>query len=85
MRQTGHAHVRAQQRCIPPLVMQWLLEYGARSSSFGAVKVQFDKRSRRELAQDVGQPIVKQLGRFLNTSLVVDPVDDRVITVMWNH
>lgn len=85
MKQTSHAHVRAQQRCIPPLVMKWLLEYGTRSPSYGAIKVQFDKRGKRALAQEVGQPIVKQLSRYLNTSLVVDPSDDTVITVMWNH
>ena len=85
MKQTAHAHVRAQQRCIPPLVMEWLLEYGARRSSFGAVRVSFDKRSKKELARDVGQPIVKQLGRFLNTSLVMDPGNEEIITVMWNH
>ena len=85
MTQTHHAQVRAQQRCIPPLVMEWLLAYGSRTTSYGAVRVSFDKRSRRELARDVGRPVVKQLGRFLNAAIVVDPTDDQVITVMWAH
>ncbi len=82
---TKHATTRAQQRCIPSLVMEWLLAYGKREPSHGAVRVSFDKRSRKELARDVGKPLVGQVGRFLSASLVVDPHSERVITVMWKH
>jgi len=85
MKLTKHAVTRAQQRCIPPLIVEWLLAYGRRSRSYGAQRVSLDKRARRELTRDVGGPVVKQLSRFLNTSLVVDPGTDEVITVMWNH
>lgn len=44
---TRHAAVRQQQRCIPPLVVDWLLSYGRRDPSSGAVKVRFDRRGRR--------------------------------------
>lgn len=85
MNQTHHAQSRAQQRCIPPLVIEWLLGYGRRRASFDAVHVSFDKQARRELARDVGLPLVKQVARFLTTSIVVDRDTDRVITVMWNN
>jgi len=85
MMQSRHAQTRAQQRCIPPLVMEWLLAYGRRLSSHGAERITFDKRSRRELARDVGVPVVKTMSRFLNTSLVVDPDTETVISVMWNR
>ena len=85
MTKTKHAAVRAQKRCVPPLVMEWLLAYGRRVPSHGAVRVSFDRRARRELARDMGKPVISQVGRFLNASLVVDASTDRVITVMWNH
>ncbi len=85
MNQTRHAQIRAQQRCIPPLVMEWLLAYGCRERSQGAVRLSFDRRSRRDLARDVGKPVINQMGRFLDTSLIVDPDTDQVITVMWNR
>jgi hypothetical protein len=83
MTSSQHAQVRAQQRCIPPLVVEWLLAYGRRTPSHGAIQVSFDKRARRELSRDVGKPMVSQVGRFLNTALVVDPDTDQLITVMW--
>jgi hypothetical protein len=49
------------------------------------VRISFDKRSRKELARDVGKPLIGQVGRFLSASLVVDPHSERVITVMWKH
>lgn len=84
MKQSRHAQLRAQQRCIPPLGLEWLLAYGSRKPSHGAQRVTFDKRARRDLARDVGSPVVSQMSRFLNTAVVVDGDSDRVITVMWN-
>jgi hypothetical protein len=65
--------------------MDWLLSYGRRLPSHGALRVSFDRQSRRDLARDVGQPVINQMGRFLDTSLIVDPDTDQVITVMWNR
>ena len=82
---TRHAMVRQQQRRIPPLVIDWLLSYGRREPSFGAEKIRFDRRARRELARDVGDCIVSMLSKYLNVALVVEPTTDRVITVEWLH
>jgi hypothetical protein len=82
---TRHARTRQQQRAIPPLIIEWLLMYGRRESSSGAVKVRFDKRAKRDLARDVGQLAVSTMSKFLRTAIVVDPETDRVITVEWLH
>ena len=82
---TRHASVRQQQRAIPPIVVDWLLSYGRREKSCGAVKVRFDKRARRELARDIGKRAVSLMSKYLTTALVVDPETDRVITVEWLH
>jgi hypothetical protein len=82
---TRHATVRQQQRCIPPLVIDWLLSYGRRIPSFGAVMVRFDRQGRKELAREVGFRVVSVMSKYLNVALVVDPDTDRVITVEWLH
>ena len=80
-----HAAVCQQQRCIPPLVIDWLLAYGRRVSSFGAVNIRFDRRGRKELAREVGDRVVSLMSKYLNAALVVDRDTDRVITVEWLH
>lgn len=82
---TRHAASRQQQRCIPPLVVDWLLAYGARIPSAGAFRVQFDRRGRKELARDVGRVVVSRLSKYLNAALVVAADSDRIITVEWLH
>ncbi|MBI5716623.1 MAG: hypothetical protein HZC37_02925 [Burkholderiales bacterium] len=82
---TRHAAVRQQQRCIPPLVVDWLLSYGSREKSFGAIKVRFDRRSRKELSRDVGRRAVSLMSKYLCAALIVDPSTDKVITVEWLH
>jgi hypothetical protein len=82
---TRHAAVRQQQRCIPPLVIDWLLAYGRRDPSVGAIKIRFDRRARKELAREVGDRVVSLMSKYLNAALVVDRDTDRVITVEWLH
>ena len=83
MNYTKHASIRVQQRCIPPLIVNWLLEYGRRERAQGADRITFDKKSRKELARDVGTPVVKQMSRYLNTCIVVDSETETMITAMW--
>lgn len=82
---TRHAAVRQQQRCIPSLVVDWLLSYGARAPSAGAIKIRFDRRGRKDLAREVGNRAVSLMSKYLNAALVVDPDTDKVITVEWLH
>ncbi len=82
---TKHAAIRQQQRSIPPLVIDWLLSYGRREKSYDAIRVSFDKKTRRNLASDVGARAVSMMSKYLATALVVDPATDRVITVEWLH
>ena len=80
---TQHAVVRRQQRCVPPLVIEWLLSYGRRESSFGAVKVRFDGRARKDLAKDVGGRVLSLMSKYLSVAIVIDRNTDEVITVEW--
>ena len=73
-----HAQVRCQQRRVPPLIIQWLLDYGAEQRSGGATKRYFDREARRRLATDYGAEVVDRLGDLLNLYLVED--EDRIVT-----
>lgn len=75
---TCHAQVRMQQRGIPPLIVEWLLEYGASEVSHGAVRRFFDKQARKRLAANVGHQVVDRLGDLLNTYVVEG--DGRLVT-----
>ncbi len=74
-----HGQRRAAQRAIPPLAIQWLLDYGRRFHSGGAEIVFFDKPGRRRLARDVGSLPLRRLGSLLDTYVVV--ADGEIITV----
>ena len=77
---THHAMERSQQRCIPPLIIYWLYQYGTRKRSTNGTKVcYFDRRSIRLIASEVGHIIVKRLSSLMNSYLVLS--GNTVITV----
>jgi hypothetical protein len=78
MNHTQHAQVRCQQRGIPPVICEWLFEYGSQMESHGATKRFFDHEARKRLAAAVGPQVVDRLGSLLNVYLVES--DERVIT-----
>lgn len=85
MRMSHHAKARKQQRCIPQLIIDWLHRYGRRDESFGAIRIWFDRRARKELAGEVGSQALAHLSKFLNAAIIVDPIDETIITVEWLH
>jgi hypothetical protein len=65
-----HASARCQQRGIPPLIREWLQEFGSEVVSHGATKRYFDHRAKKRLAAAVGAQVVDRLGGLLNVYLV---------------
>ena len=58
---TKHARIRSQQRVIPPLMVDLLLQWGTTEKvAGGATKVFFDKASRRRVQAYAG-PIASLL------------------------
>lgn len=81
MNYTRHAKIRMQQRSVPPLVVEWLADYGAcRYDHRGAEVHFFDKKARKALSREVGPQLIKQLSKYLNAYMVSDG-DAKVITV----
>jgi hypothetical protein len=78
---TTHARVRMQQRGIPPVALEVLLEYGREAHDHrGCRIVRFDKRSRRRAARALGESAFRSVERFLDAYAVVG-ADDAVVTV----
>lgn len=72
-----------QQRCVPPLIVEWLLRYGAEDRGHhGAVRRYFDKKARKALAREVGTRAVALLSPILNTYVVESGDNGSVITVV---
>jgi len=71
-----------QQRSIPPLVVNWLLEFGqTRYDHRGGIVYYFDKHSRRNLERVVGSRVVARLADYLNAYLVSSASDEALVTV----
>jgi hypothetical protein len=80
MNMTRHAQVRSQQRAIPPLIIDWLCKYGRRLTGMNGTTVCFfDRESRRCLAAEVGQIVVRRLADMLDAYVVLS--GDSIVTV----
>jgi hypothetical protein len=81
-----HASTRAQQRGVPPLILNWLLDYGAQEfDGRGGVVRYFDNKSVRHLEREVGHAPVARLSEYLRCYLVESARDGGVITVGKRH
>lgn len=78
---TKHAEIRAQQRAIPPLVDQWLDDYGCEEyDGHGGIIIFFNKDSRKKMERDFGHRPVALFSQYLNT-YKVNSMDGHTITV----
>jgi hypothetical protein len=75
-----HARIRAQQRGIPPLVVDLLLDFGATKHDHRGAEIHyFDRKSKKRLAANCGGQVVGHLGHLLDAYLVVS--DAMIVTV----
>jgi hypothetical protein len=78
---TMHAAIRAQQRCIPPMVDQLLDQYGQEEyDGHGAVILYLDKVSIRKMERDLGRRPVSRLAEYFDV-YKVKGMDGQTITV----
>ena len=91
---TQHATARAQQRGIPTLITNWLLDYGEEIyDGHGGIVRYFTRGSVRRMERDIGATPIKRLSEYLRCYLVVSSEDGVVITVgkrysnkrIWRH
>lgn len=76
---TYHADVRAQQRGIPPFILDLLLEFGSRKhDARGAEIVFFDRRARRHVEKYTGG-FFSKLNEHLDAYAIL--CEGKIITV----
>jgi hypothetical protein len=79
MKMTHHASVRCQQRAIPPILLDLLMQFGkCAPAGDGTSKMYFDKAARRRLKSYAG-PLAGVLAEHLNVYAVVGS-DNEIIT-----
>ena len=82
---TMHAETRIQQRAIPPMVIDLLMQFGSASRCGGAERLIFDKlalrRLRRHLGGDRG---LKLIDRWLNVYAIIGD-NGQLVTVAHKH
>jgi hypothetical protein len=78
-----HSKTRCQQRCIPPIVQNWLDEFGViREQRGGCLKVFFNRDSQKEMGKKYGRQFVRENKKYLNAYRVESP-NGTVITAGW--
>lgn len=80
MNMTNHAIARIQQRCISPLILDLLLQFGTREpSGEGTYKLFFNKKARKHIRAYVG-PMARAIDEHLDVYAVVSGDEGTVIT-----
>lgn len=83
---TNHANIRSQQRGIPPLVSDWLLDFGDEIyDGHGGVVRYFTPKSVRKVEKAVGREPVRRMSEFLRCYLVQSSYDGTVLTIGKRH
>lgn len=79
---TKHAVLRAQQRGVPLLIQNWLLDYGKEAfDGSGSVIRYFSRESIRRMEREIGSTPIKRLSEYLRCYLVQSSRDGAIITV----
>ena len=79
MQMSQHAAMRSQQRAIPPILVDLLLQFGTNEpAGSGATKIFFDKAARRRVKAYAG-PLAGLFNEHLDVYAVVG-TDNQVIT-----
>jgi hypothetical protein len=81
-----HARIRAQQRGIPPLIEQWLDEFGEEQyDGHGGVIRFFSRRSIRNMERIFGRAPVRRMSEYLDAYKVESTSDGGLITLGHRH
>lgn len=77
-----HAQIRSQQRGIPPLIREWLLDFGEENYDHrGAIIYYFTRDSRRRLERNFGRESIRRFHEWLDSYAVVSASDGLLISV----
>ena len=81
-----HARMRAQQRNVPQLIVEWLADFGEEQfDGHGGIIRYFSNRSVRELERTYGRRPIKLMKRWLHAYGVWSAKDSGLITAGWRR
>lgn len=76
-----HASVRAHQRGVPPIIFEWLEQFGEETfDGRGGIVRFFSHASRKRLERRFGRRFVSENRKYLDRYLVESVSDGTVIT-----
>jgi hypothetical protein len=79
---SSHASRRIQKRSVPPIVLDWLQDYGSeRYDGCGAVIRYFDRAAKARLKQACGHRFVHANKKYLAIYMVEDTGGQSLITI----
>lgn len=82
---THHAEIRAQQRALPPYVLDYLTTYGTEVAVIGGcTKYIFDGQAVRRFERELGRDsLMTQVVEKLKKAFVILAADGVVVTAGW--
>jgi hypothetical protein len=83
---SNHASHRIQKRSIPPMVIDWLHEYGSKQyDGHGAVIRYFDRSAKARLSTACGRKFVNRNKKYFAVYMIEDTTGNSVITVGYRN
>jgi hypothetical protein len=83
---SNHASRRVQKRSVPPIVLDWLRDYGSEQyDGRGAVIRYFDRAAKARLEQVCGRRFVQMNKKYLAAYIIEDTAGRSVITVGYRN
>ena len=81
---TNHSQLRNQQRCIPPIIHDWLSNFGEeRYDGHGGIKIFFSQKSIKRMGKEFGHNFVCENKKYFSIYRVESSSDGTVITTGW--
>ena len=78
---TNHAFIRAQQRSLPPVVVEWLMNFGEEQHlGSGLTRYTFSRRSWRRLEAHLGRVGLTEQDKVKSAYVIVAD-DSSVVTI----
>ena len=75
----NHSKIRRQQRCIPRLIIEWLLEFGEVVRSHGADLYYFSKKSKKAIRRYAGRRPMQMMKQYMDAYLIYK--DGCIVTI----
>ena len=81
-----HASRRMQKRSVPPIVLDWLQDYGSEQyDGRGAVIRYFDRAAKERLKRVYGHQFVRTSKKYLAVYMVEDVAGQSLVTVGYRN